>query len=92
MASRLTSFLSERRGALVSSAVAAIFCLVLYSEWQDHEVREAHFSANYSKLAQYFSAGDLDRLAPSGDFVVMFAVLTGFAIAFALGQWRQGPR
>lgn len=92
MASRLTSFVSERPAALVWSVAAAVLSVLLYWQWQSFEARQAAFLAFYSRAAPNFPAGELDRLAPSSDFLVIFAISTGIAIAGALVQWRQGPR
>jgi hypothetical protein len=90
MASRLTSFLSGRPVAVVWSIVALLFCSGLYWQWQSFETRQAEFLVFYARAAANFPAGELDPLAPSSDFLVMFALLTGFWIAAALMQWRRG--
>lgn len=92
MASRLTSFMSKRPVAMVWSIIAALFCLGLYWEWRSFEARQADFLVLHARISPNFPAGELDRLAPSSDFLVLFAVVTGFWIAAALIQWRQGPR
>lgn len=90
MAARLTSFLSARFVAVVWSILALVFCIGLYWQWQSLEARQAEFLLFYAKAAPNFPAGELDRLAPSSDFLVMLALLTGFWVAAALMQWRRG--
>lgn len=92
MASRLTSFVSERPIALLWSAVAALFCLGLYWQWQSLEARQAAFLAVYSQAAPNFPAGELELMMPSSASLVMFAVATGIMISLAVVHWRQGPR
>ena len=92
MAPRMTRFLERRRAALIASAVAGLMCVGLYWQWLSHEAKQATFLIYYLKLAPHFPAGELDRLAPSADFLVMYALLTGFALAFAVIQWRLEPR
>lgn len=92
MAARLTSFVSERPAAVVWSAVAALFSVALWWQWRSFEARQAMFLDFYSRTARAFPPGDLDRLAPSSDFLVMWALLTGVMISFAVVQWRQPQR
>ncbi|KQY96667.1 hypothetical protein ASD25_02180 [Brevundimonas sp. Root1423] len=86
------SFVSERPTALLWSVAAALFCLALYWQWQSFEADQAVFLVFYLRAAPNFPAGELDSLAPSSASLVMFAVMTGFMVAFALIQWRLPPR
>ncbi|WP_332677471.1 hypothetical protein [Brevundimonas sp.] len=92
MASRLMSFVSGRPVAAVWSVLAVLFCIGLYWQWRSFEARQAEFLLFHARVSPNFPAGELDQLAPSSDFLVMFAVMTGFWIAAALIQWRQPPR
>ena len=92
MASRLTSFVSERATAVVWSAVAVLCSVGLWWQWRSFEARQAMFLDLYTRAAGAFPAGELDRLAPSSEFLVMWAVLTGVMISFAVVQWRQPRR
>ncbi|KQY93126.1 MULTISPECIES: hypothetical protein [unclassified Brevundimonas] len=89
MASRLTSFLSGRTVAVVWSLLALLFSSGRYWQWQSFEARQAEFLVFHARVAPNFPAGELDQLAPSSDFLVMFALLTGFWIAAAVLQWRR---
>ncbi len=90
MASRLTSFLSGRPVAVVWSILALLFCGALYWQWQSFDARQAEFLVFYGRAAPNFPAGELEQLAPSSDFLVILALLTGFWVAAALMQWRRG--
>jgi hypothetical protein len=92
MASRLTSFVSERPAAVVWSAVAALFSVGLWWQWRSFEARQETFLDFYSRTARAFPAGEFDRLVPSSDFLVMWAVLTGVMVSFAVVQWRLPAR
>ena len=91
MAPRLMTFVSERPAAVVWSAAAALFSAGLWWQWRSFEVRQEAFLVFYSRAAEGF-AGELDLLAPSSDFLVIWAVLTGFMIAAAVIQWRLPAR
>lgn len=88
----MTSLLSGRSVAVVWSIIALLFCVGLYWQWQSFEARQAEFLVFYARAAPNFPAGELDRMAPSSDFLVMFALLAGFWVAAALVQWRRPAR